>query len=199
MVAEKSARRYTPEEYLALERKAEYKSEYIDGWIVAMSGASREHGLIAFNCAGMLHGQLGDSSCEAFISDMRVHIPATRRYTYPDVVVACGDIQFEDGELDTLLTPTVVIEVLSPSTELEDRGRKFMGYRSIPGLQEYVLIAQDQARVEHYRRWQDGWLFTEYAGLDSSVSLPTINCTLPLREVYRRVQFAPAESTSEQQ
>ncbi len=189
MVAAKASQRYNPAEYLALERRAEYKSEYIDGCIVAMAGASRVHGLIAFNLAGELHGQLRERPCEAFVGDMRVYIPATGRYTYPDTVIACADIQFEDAHLDTLLTPTVIFEVLSPSTEADDRGSKFAGYRSIPSLREYVLIAQDRPSVEHYLRQGEQWLLTAATDLDASVALPTIGCVLRLAEVYRRVRF----------
>ena len=121
--------------------------------------------------------------------DLRLRIPATNRYTYPDVAVACGDIQFEDAELDILLNPTLIVEVLSPSTEAADRGGKFAAYRTIPSLQAYVLIAQDQPLVEHFQRQGESWLLTAYSGLDAVVPLPAIGCTLRLHDVYRRVRF----------
>ncbi|HYN90066.1 MAG TPA: Uma2 family endonuclease, partial [Ardenticatenaceae bacterium] len=147
------------EEYLVRERGAEAKSEYLDGEIVAMVGASRAHNLLTINVAGLLWQQLGDRPCEVYSNDMRVKIPVARVYTYPDVVVSCDDPLFEDDELDTLLNPIVIVEVLSASTESYDRGKKFSFYRSIPSLIEYVLVAQDEHRVEHYLRQAGGhWL-----------------------------------------
>ncbi len=192
MIAARAIRRYTPAEYLALERAAEYKSEYIDGHIVAMSGVTRQYDRIAGDTFASLHAQLGDGPCEIFSSDPRVTSVVTGRYTYPDVSVVCGDAEFEDDQLDTLLNPAVIIEVLSPSTEAYDRGSKFAGYRSIPSLREYVLIAQDRPSVEHYLRQGEQWLLTAATDLDASVALPTIGCELRLAEVYRRVRF-PAE------
>src|SRR5437868_8492820 len=132
----------TPEEYLAIERKAEYRSEYLNGEMFAMTGASRKHNLIALNIAGELRQQLKSKPCEAYVNDMRVRIPATDLYTYPDVTVVCGDPEFEDAFIDTLLNPTLLIEVLSESTESYDRGKKFGYYRTIQSLAEYLLVAQ---------------------------------------------------------
>lgn len=189
MVAAKSTRRYTPEEYLALERRAEYKSEYIDGVIVAMSGVSRHHDRISLDVLVSLNVQLRDGPCDIFTSAMRVKNLVSGRYTYPDVSVVCGEPQFEDDELDTLLNPTLIVEVLSPSTEANDRGDKFASYRLLPSLQAYVLIAQDRPSVEHYQRQGEQWLLTAVTDLDGRVPLPAIGCELSLREVYRRVRF----------
>ncbi|MCP4661999.1 MAG: Uma2 family endonuclease [bacterium] len=176
------------EEYLAFERQSETKHEFLDGEIVAMSGASRAHGLIAWNLSGILYPQLKTGGYEAFSGDMRVHIPVTERYTYPDLVVACGEPQFEDEELDTLLNPTLIVEILSPTTEDKDRGTKLFQYRSIPSLQVILLVAQDKVHVEQFRRQQDGtWLLTDFDGLEDVLELPTIGSWLDLADVYDRV------------
>lgn len=181
--------RATPEEYLAAERAAPYKSEYIDGYVHAMSGASRAHNLLSVRIAALLDAQLAEAPCEVYSGDMRVNVSATGDYTYPDVVVACGDIDFEDAELDTLLTPTVIVEVLSPSTESYDRGGKFEGYRQIASLREYVMVAQDRIHIEQYVRQDAGWLLTIHDDPEGSMHLPSIDCTLSLKDVYRKVRF----------
>lgn len=180
----------TPEEYLAVERRNEYKSEYVDGEVFAMTGASRRHNLIAVNMTAEIHRQLRGRPCETYAGDMRVRIQSKRvyAYTYPDVVVVCGEPRFEDGHLDTLLNPTVVIEVLSESTERYDRGRKFGFYRTIESLAEYVLVAQDEHRVEQYTRQADGrWLLSDHRSPEEVVELTSVRCALALREVYERV------------
>ncbi|TAN52043.1 MAG: Uma2 family endonuclease [Methylococcaceae bacterium] len=178
---------YTQEQYLALERAASCKSEYINGEIFAMAGASRAHNLISVNIAGALGGQLKGRACEAYVADMRVKVSNTGLYTYPDIVVACGDIQLEDQHHDTLLNPMVIIEVLSPSTEQYDRGEKFAHYRRLPSLQEYVLVTQEHMRVEHYLRDGERWILTEWNGADAVLNLTTIDCRLSLREIYDKV------------
>ncbi|HVF49034.1 MAG TPA: Uma2 family endonuclease [Pyrinomonadaceae bacterium] len=190
----------TPAEYLAIERKAEYKSEYIDGVMVGMTGASREHNLIVFNLAGLINPQLKGQPCEGYVNDMRVRTPSTRPYTYPDVVVVRGEPQFEDETFDTLLNPTVIIEVLSDSTELYDRGKKFGFYRTIDSLAEYLLVAQNESRIEHYARQADGrWLLADYRAPEESVELASIQCRLTLGEVYDKVAFPdpPADESLE--
>jgi Uma2 family endonuclease len=199
MTAARAEARVSPAEYLARERQAQTKSEYLGGFIVAMTGASRLHNYVTGDIFGELRDQLRDRPCDVFTGEMRVKITETGDYTYPDVVVACGDVQFEDAELDTLLNPTVVIEVLSASTEGYDRGAKFISYRQIPTLQEYVLVAQDRPSVEHYLRQGERWLLTTVTVLDGSVQLPTIGCELRLREIYRRVKLGQPDRSHGQE
>jgi len=178
---------YTAEEYLTLERSASSKSEFHDGQIYAMTGASREHNLVTINIAGELRSQLKKRPCEAYVNDMRVKAVDARSYHYPDIVVVCGTPQFEDAHVDTLINPTLLIEVLSPSTEAYDRGGKFAHYRKIPTLREYLLVAQDQPSIERYLRQGDVWILTEAVGLEADVPLESIDCVLSLREVYDKV------------
>lgn len=179
--------RFTPEEYLARERRAEGRSEYLNGEVFAMTGASRRHNRIVLNVASSLDRQLKEKGCEVFASDMRVRIPAVDLYTYPDVAVACGEPRFEDDELDTLVNPVLIVEVLSKTTENYDRGTKFAQYRSLPSLSEYLLISQDRAHVEHFVRESDHWVLTETDDLAKTLELPPIGCTLALSDVYDRV------------
>ncbi len=186
----------TPQDYLACERQAETKSEYLRGEVFAMSGASREHNLIAGNVNRELSQQLRERECEVYQGDMRVRVSPTGLYTYPDVTVVCGEPEFEDAEVDTLLNPKVLVEVLSPSTADYDRGRKFTHYRRLPSLREYVLISQDRPLVEHYvRQGPDEWLLTEQSSLHDTLVLPSLQCQLPLPEIYLKVRF-PAEDAS---
>ena len=178
---------YTAEEYLTLERSAAYKSEFHDGQIYAMTGASREHNLVSGNIYRELSLQLKKRPCEAYINDMRVKAVEANSYHYPDIAVVCGTPQFEDAQVDTLLNPTVLIEVLSPSTEAYDRGGKFAHYRKISTLHEYLLVSQDQPSIERYMRQGDVWILTEAVGPEASMSLESIDCVLSLREVYDKV------------
>jgi len=181
-------RRISLDDYLAAERQAETKSEYLGGEVFAMSGASRQHNLIVWNLSGALYTQLKGRGCEAYVGDMRVHVPATGLYTYPDIVVTCGEPRFEDAELDTLLNPTLLIEVLSPSTEGYDRGKKAAHYRTLDSLREYVLVSQEEARVELLtRQEEDHWLLSEASRLEDTVTLGSIGCVLRLADVYERV------------
>ena len=157
-------RQFTPQEYLSLERKSPTRNEYFRGEIFAMAGTSREHSLIAVNLTRRIGNQLEDRPCEVYASDMRVLVDATGLYTYPDVVVVCGEPEFLDREVDTLLNPTVIFEVLSESTEAYDRGVKFGHYRRIPSLREYVLVSQDRMLVERYTRQGNDWLLSELTG-----------------------------------
>lgn len=180
--------RYTPEEYLARERNAEYRSEYFAGEIFAMSGASEPHNMITTNLVRELSQQFKGRPCRVYASDMRVKVSATGLYTYPDVVALCGEPQFDDRQKDTLLNPTVLIEVLSPSTEAYDRGQKSIHYRRLASLEEYLFIAQDRAQVEHYQRQPGGqWLFSEVSALHETVALPSISCVLALVDIYDKV------------
>jgi Uma2 family endonuclease len=183
--------RLTPEDYLAIERSAEYKSEYFDGEIFAMTGASRAHNTLVANTVIELGGQLKKRPCKLYVNDMRVKVSPTGLYTYPDVIVVCGKEQFDDAHLDTLLNPTLIIEVLSDSTEAYDRGRKFEHYRHLDSLVEYVLIAQHRPHVESFRRQPDQqWLLTECSGLDATLRLQSIDCDLALAEIYAKVELS---------
>ena len=181
----------SPQEYLAMERQAETKSEYYAGEVFAMAGASRRHVRIMVNTILSLAAQLKERQCEVFTSDLRVKVSATGLYTYPDVVVVCGKPRFDDDQEDTLLNPTVIVEVLSKSTEAYDRGEKFAMYRALESMTDYLLIAQDIARLEHYARQPDGsWRFLESAGLDAIAVIESIQCQLSLADVYDKVDLA---------
>ncbi|MBF0548971.1 MAG: Uma2 family endonuclease [Deltaproteobacteria bacterium] len=182
----------TPEEYLALERAAGHKSEYFNGQIFALAGAGRQHNQITVNIARELSTQFRGRECAIYVNDMRVKVSATGLYTYPDAAAVCGEPLFEDDHLDTLLNPTVIMEVLSDSTEAYDRGGKFALYRRLPSLQEYVIIAQDQARVEHFVRQGTQWVMSEVDDLTGTISLDSIDCRLPLQEIYDKVEFPAA-------
>ena len=183
-------KRYPPEEYLALERQAQCKSEYYAGEVFAMAGASRWHNLIVTNVLREISLQLKGRPCTTYPSDMRVKISPTGLYTYPDVTVVCGAAQFEDTQQDTLLNPTLIVEVLSESTEAYDRGGKFAHYRKLASLLEYVLIAQTKPHIEHYIRQPDNrWLLEEAESWHGTVHLPAIDCHLSLAEVYDKVDI----------
>ena len=182
--------RMSAEEYLAMERQASSKSEYFNGEVFAMSGASRRHNLITLNIGAELRAQLKQGPCEVYTSDMRVKVSRTGLYTYPDVVVVCEEPAFEDAEVDTLLNPTLLVEVLSKSTEDYDRGGKFEQYRTLPSLQSYLLVAQGQCHVVHYTRQTDNsWLLTETHDLAAHIPLAAIGGDLALSEVYAKVSF----------
>src|SRR5215471_7354934 len=189
-MSSQAQQRYTPEEYLAHERQAECKSEYYAGNIFARAGASRWHNLIVANVIGELRAQLKGHPCTTYPSDMRVKISPTGLYAYPDVTVVCGDAQVEDTQQDTLLNPTLIVEVLSESTEAYDRGSKFAHYRKLASLLEYVLITQTKPHLEHYVRQPDNrWLLAEADSVHDTLHLPSINCQLALAEVYDKVDI----------
>ena len=179
----------TPEEYITLERKATLKSEYLSGEIVAISGASIAHNYITVNTATELYNQLIEGSSRVFASDMRVGISSAVSYFYPDIVVVCDKPRFEDDVFDTLVNPQVIIEVLSTSTENYDRGGKFDRYQQLESLQEYILISQDQIRVEHYLRQGEAWVPSELGALEDVMLLPSIGAELSLHQIYRFVEF----------
>jgi Uma2 family endonuclease len=185
-------------QYLEQERRADFKSEYLAGEAFARADASRAHNLIVGNTVREAGNQLRNGACEVYPSDMRVLIPTTGLYTYPDVVIACGTPEFGDEVNDTLLNPTVLFEVLSESTEAWDRGRKSTRYRSIPSLQEYVLLSQTEPSAELYRRRTDGtWILTDVTGLESIVALTSVGVSLPLSEIYARIEFpAPGRESA---
>jgi Uma2 family endonuclease len=192
----------TPEEYLELERKAEFKSEYLNGEIFAMAGASPRHVLIHVlimdNLVIELGAQLKGKSCRVFSSDLRVKIPVTGLYTYPDVVILCDKPQYDDKQKDTVTNPTVIIEILSKSTKDYDRGEKFEHYRSIESFTDYVLVAQDKFHVEHFAKQADGsWLLKETNNLEDSIKIDSINCGLKLMDIYANYDFVDQENVEE--
>ncbi len=179
------------QEYLARERTAEFKSEFYRGEIFAMAGATREHNLIAANVSRALGNQLANRPCEVYQSDMKVRVAATGLYTYPDVVVGCGELQFVDSAKDALLNPIVLIEILSSSTAAYDCGTKAAHYRLLDSLKEFLLIDQNVPFAEHYIR-DDGetWRVVRHEGIDTTIDLKSIGCRLVLADVYQKVQFA---------
>ncbi|SLM31494.1 conserved hypothetical protein [Desulfamplus magnetovallimortis] len=180
----------TREEYLEFEKDSEFRNEYYGGEIFAMVGARRNHNRISSNTSSILWNKLLSTPCEVFSSDMRVKIEAIEKYTYPDIVVACDRINFLEDELDSLLNPVVIIEILSESTESYDRGLKFTHYRLIESLQEYILISQYHCQVEKFKRDQGGfWVYSSTESLEKIVKLDSIECELPLSEIYHRVEF----------
>ncbi|GAK59789.1 hypothetical protein U27_06774 [Candidatus Vecturithrix granuli] len=184
----------TPEEYLAIERQAEYKSEYWNGEMFAMAGASERHVLITTNTAGELRTQLKSRPCRVYSIDLRVKVRSTGLYTYPDIVVICEKPVFDDKQQDTLLNPIVLIEVLSPSTEAYDRGEKFSHYRTIESLSDYLLISQTRPRIEHFiRQPHEQWIFSDCHDMDGAIAIASIGCTLALAEVYDKVEFEKEE------
>jgi Uma2 family endonuclease len=193
------AERYiSEEEYLALEECAEIKHEYYRGRIYAMAGAQEAHVLISGNVAGELRQQFKGKPCRAYSNDMRVLISKTRLYTYPDVIAVCGEPRFATSKRTTLLNPTLIVEVLSDSTESYDRGEKFAHYRTLESLTDYILIAQNKTRVEHYvRQPDDRWLLTVIDDPNGSWEIASIGCTLNLTDVYEHVKFPEGEASGE--
>jgi Uma2 family endonuclease len=180
----------TPEEYLAIEGAAERKSEYFDGQVFAMAGASEAHNRISVHTASQLDQQLSTRPCRVYASDMRVCVDQVKAYTYPDVVVVRGERKFVDAKPGTLLNPTVIIEVLSPSTELYDRNLKFAYHRSIESLQAHVLLASDRVHAELYTRDpKGGWHFTDADQLEDVLNLDCLGCALRLADLYHKVEF----------
>ncbi len=185
----------SPAQYLEIERASlDCKHEYYRGEMFAMGGASRQHNRATANLTGLIHAALRHSHCEVLGSDMRVKVDATGLYTYPDLTITCEKPEFEDKNLDTLLNPQVIFEVLSKSTEAYDRGKKFGHYRSLPSLKEYFLVSQDRPQIDRFFLSDGGdWRFSDASGLDASITIAAIDLVLPLREVYARVEFESAE------
>jgi Uma2 family endonuclease len=181
---------FTTEQYLDLERHTETRHEFLDGTVYAMSGASRAHSAICFNLAGLTHRQLNGTPCRGFSSDMKVRSGDARLYAYPDLTIVCGEPLVDDDHGDVLTNPSVIFEVLSRSTEAYDRGEKFERYKTIETLTDYVLVSQDQPRLEHFSRQPDGtWALAEVSGRDASLKLVSINCRVAVAEVYDRVEL----------
>lgn len=190
---------FTSEEYLSLERSTDFRHEYLDGHVYAMAGETLEHSTICFNLAVVIGTQLRDKPCRGFSPNMKVRTGTAGLFAYPDLMVVCGEPLFHDERRDVLVNPTVIFEVLSPSTEAYDRGEKFLRYRSeISTLQDYVLVSQAKPIVEHFSRQPDGsWRYTSVSGLTSILHLASIDCQLPLAEIYDRIPFAVTEESTE--
>lgn len=180
---------YTPEEYLELERKSEIRHEYIDGEVFEMAGAGKRHNRISTNIIRLLDSQLLERDCNVYASNMRVKIASTGKYTYPDIVGTCGGDEFEDERDDTLLNPTLLIEILSKSTEAYDRGTKFEFYQTIESFSEYILITQEPVRVEQFvRQDKNTWTYLEFRNPEDIIELNSIDCELLLQDVYYKVE-----------
>ncbi len=185
-----STLRLTEAEYLQMERAADFKSEFFDGEMFAMAGGTPEHSLIATNVAREFGNRLRGRPCVAYNSDLRIKVEATGLNTYPDLSIICGPLQFSEGTNDTAVNPSVLVEVLSDSTEAYDRGRKFAHYRQIPTLNEYLVVSQKEPRIERFVKQSNGqWVLSEASGLDGSLDVPSLGITISLGEVFTNVRF----------
>jgi Uma2 family endonuclease len=188
-MASHSVTKLTAEQYLAMDRAAEFKSEYFDGEMFAMSGGSMRHADLQSNIQGELYTALRDGECRVYGPDFRVQI-SSQMYTYPDISVVCGKPILADDRQDVLLNPVVIFEVLSPSTERYDRGLKLQRYRTISTLQDYILVDQSQIRIERYTRQENNlWTLRDYEGLDGEFTIGSIGVSLTMRRIYDRVEF----------
>jgi len=181
--------RYSVEEYLALDREADYKNEYVAGEIFAMGGALPKHVLIAGNTAREFGNRLRDTNCQVYSADLRIQADVGNAYHYPDVAVVCGRPEYLDKRKDTVTNPLVIVEVLSPATRNYDRGDKFASYRRLDSLREYILIAQEACHVEHFVRKEGCWEFTEIDDCQGELMVPTLDIVIPLTEIYAKVEF----------
>jgi Uma2 family endonuclease len=192
-----SSQKLTPQEYLAIERAAEFKSEFFDGEMFAMAVISKDHSRITVNLTGGFHAAIRGKDCDLFSSDLRVKVSANGLYTYPDLTIVCGPVDVEDEQADVLLNPTLIIEVLSPGTERYDRGKKFDLYRELDSLKEYVLVSQDQYRVEQFLRGNGSeWGYRVAFKEDDIVEFPSVGCSIPLKDIYARVVFPPEQEVA---
>jgi len=183
-------RKLIVEEYFALDEKAERKSEFFDGEMFAMAGASRTHNVLTRNLTGHLFARLQGGSCQVFVADLRVKVNKTGLYTYPDLLIVCGPPEYAPENRDTLTNPKVVIEVLTDSTEKYDRTTKFRHYKQMPSVMEYVLVSQDEPLIERFARRPDGtWSQSEFVGLDAAMALDSVPASVPLADIYLGVEF----------
>ncbi len=190
-------RRSSAEEYLALDRSADFKSEFVAGEIFAMGGASPKHVLIAGNTAREFGNQLKNTNCQVYSADLRVQAEAKNAYHYPDVAVVCGRPEYTDDQKDTVANPLIIVEVLSPATRNYDRGDKFASYRRLTSLREYILIDQEAWHIEHFVRKDAGWEFSEIEDRQASLVVPTLGIAIPLVEIYAKVALLEAEEASQ--
>jgi Uma2 family endonuclease len=187
--------RLTEEQYLAIERAAEFKSEFLNGEMFAMAGASIQHSRIRTNLTGELYTRLRGTACEAFGSDFRVRVSSSGMYTYPDIIVVGGKPILADAHQDNLLNPAVIFEVLSPSTERYDRGLKFQHYRTIESLKDYIVVEQSKIWIEHFTREADNtWTLRDYQQLDKDLKIDSIGVQIPLALIYERVELMLPDS-----
>lgn len=192
MTAVPKEERVSIEDYLAAERAAESKSEYVDGEVFAMSGASLSHNIIASNLGGQLHGQLQGHPCNSFTSDMKVWLESASTFAYPDASALCGDIEVYGDHNDIITNPSFIAEILSDSTETYDRGNKFKAYAGLPSLREYLLVSQHEMEIETRVRLQDNsWRLDTFTDPDAIIALPSIGCELRLGDLYDKVTFDP--------
>lgn len=188
-MANRALHHYTPDEYLAMERGAPFRSEYRDGRIYALAGATARHNRIVLNVGSGLLTRFRGGRCATYVNDLRVRIERDNRYVYPDVAALCEPPRFQDDVLDTLMNPSLVVEVLSDTTEAYDRGEKFAAYRQIDTLREYVLVAQDRMSAERYRRNGDLWTLTPFDAPADVLDLESVGASLPLVEIYEGVEL----------
>lgn len=189
---------YTLEEYFALEETAEYKSEYFQGEIFAMAGGSANHSSIALNVGGALDDALLEQPCRVFNSDIKIQVKKNGFYTYPDVAIVCGEVKFASKRDDTITNPLIVVEVLSPSTESYDRGKKFELYKGLESFQDYLLIDQNRVYIEyHHKLGPNKWLTQTYEDLDEIIKFEGIELELPVKRVYRKIGFEKPEDNNE--
>jgi Uma2 family endonuclease len=189
--------RLSPEEYLAIERAAEFRSELYDGVMYAMAGGSYPHSVIIGNLFGELRSALRKRGCFVVSNDLRLRVSPAKVYTYPDIMAGFDQPRFADDQKDTLLNPALVIEVLSPSTEAHDRGYKFAQYRQLESIREYVLVSQSEPRVERFERQADGrWVLSEHVGIDAVCRFESVDCDVPLADIYENVVFDEQQKAS---
>lgn len=188
MLHHRERRRFSPEEYLLLEEGSDVRNEYCGGEIFSMAGGTPEHNLVQQNLAGVLGAGIQDRPCQVFVADVRLFVERHALFTYPDLMMVCGPWPLLAGRKDTFTDATLLAEVLSPSTMDYDRGEKFRFYRALPSFREYLLVAQDELRLEHHHR-QDAnqWLMTEYTSPEANIALQTLPVTFPLKALYRGV------------
>lgn len=182
---------YTAEEYLAIDRASDHRNELVNGRIYAMTGGSIQHNVIAGNIFGELRNRLRGGPCRAFFEGVRLKVSQTGMYTYPDVMAVCGAQELEGMHRDILLNPSVIFEVLSPSTEAYDRGEQFEHYTLLPSLREYVLVSQDHVRIEKFVRQGEQWVFTALNDPEGTLGIEALDCEIPVSEIYLDVEFPP--------
>ena len=182
----------SPEDYLHIERRSTYRSEYVNGEMFAMAGATRQHNRISSNLVSEINLHIKSSDCNIYSSDLRVHVPSTGYFTYPDIVITCGKEEFTDAHNDVLVNPLVIMEILSDSTASIDRGKKFEQYRELASFVEYLLVEQRTPHIEQYILYDaQEWRYRTVRGIDEQVRIQTIDCTLSLRDIYHKVDLLP--------